>query len=263
MLPGNGSMTEAVRALTEKEKQTLRLLLAGHDAKSMARALDLSVHTVNERLRDARRKLSVSSSKAAARMLHDAEGAAPETLGDKCIGDAPFAAAVQHGAEPSAWSFATSRKAWAIGGLAMISLAALALALTAAPDTAQEGAAAPAPATGAQAAPAARSSAPEAALRFLALVDAGNWPESWAATASSFRRANTVEAWQSASLEARVPLGRVLSRTLTGDESIPAPPAGLQLVRFRTSFANRPETVETLSLTREGDGWRVAGYFIE
>ena len=49
---GKESMAHNVHALTEKEKQTLRLLLAGHDAKSMARKLDLSVHTVNERLRD-------------------------------------------------------------------------------------------------------------------------------------------------------------------------------------------------------------------
>jgi len=264
MLARNGSTTPAVDALTEKEKQTLRLLLAGHDAKSMARALDLSVHTVNERLRDARRKLSVSSSKAAARLLREAEGegggAAPERLGDKEIGAGGAAAAVQQGAEPSAFPIATSRKAWAIGGLTMISLAAIAaLALAAAPDSAPDGAAAPA-----QASAAAQSPAAEAALRFLALVDAGNWTESWAATASSFRQLNTVEAWQSASLQARVPLGRVVSRSLAGEESIPAPPAGLQLVRFRTRFANNQAvSVETLTLAREGGSWRVAGYYIE
>lgn len=256
-------MATIVQALTEKEKQTLRLLLAGHDAKSAARHLDLSVHTVNERLRDARRKLSVSSSKEAARLLREAEaevgGADPESFGDERFGDARAAAIGQHNAEPSARFPATSRKAWAIGGIAMISLAAFAaLALTGAPDTAHDQAAAPT-----QAAPAAQSPAAEAALRFLALVDSGNWPESWAATASSFRRMNTVEAWQSASLEARVPLGRVVSRSLTGEEDIPAPPAGLRLVRFRTSFANRPQAVETLSLAREGESWRVAGYYIE
>ena len=47
--------------LTDKERQTLRLILRGHDAKSSARALGLSVHTVNERLREARRKLGVTS----------------------------------------------------------------------------------------------------------------------------------------------------------------------------------------------------------
>lgn len=71
-------MPQGHRALTDKEKQTLRLLLSGHDAKSMARHLGLSVHTVNERLRDSRRKLSASSSREAARLLRDAEGPAPQ-----------------------------------------------------------------------------------------------------------------------------------------------------------------------------------------
>src|SRR3546814_5171012 len=53
--------TQGINALTEKEKQTLRLIVRGHDAKSIARNLDLSVHTINERLRDARRKLTVRS----------------------------------------------------------------------------------------------------------------------------------------------------------------------------------------------------------
>ena len=260
MATGTGSMAQNLHALTEKEKQTLRLLLAGHDAKSMARHLGLSVHTVNERLRDARRKLSVSSSKAAARMLRDAEGTDPETLGDERIGDAGIPPAGQQGGEPSAHLFATSRKAWAIGGLAMMSLAIAVLALSGAPDAAPDRAEAP---KAAQASVAARRSAPEAALQLLALVDAGNWTESWAATASSFRELNTVEAWQSASLQGRVPLGRVLSRTLAGEEAIPAPPAGLQLVRFRTRFASRGETTEVLSLVREGESWRVAGYYIE
>jgi DNA-binding CsgD family transcriptional regulator len=81
-------MADGYQALTEKEKAALRLLLGGHDAKSMATQLGLSVHTVNERLRDARRKLSVSSSKAAARLLREAEGAGapPQLLGDRFSG---------------------------------------------------------------------------------------------------------------------------------------------------------------------------------
>ena len=76
-------MMEGYQALTGKEKEALRLLLNGHDAKSMASHLGLSVHTVNERLRDARRKLSVSSSKAAARIVRDAETATPQSVGYK------------------------------------------------------------------------------------------------------------------------------------------------------------------------------------
>jgi DNA-binding CsgD family transcriptional regulator len=84
-------MTNDYQALTEKEKQTLRLLLAGHDAKSLARSLGLSVHTVNERLRDARRKLSASSSREAARLLLEVEGGGYKSLGDDEMRDATAA----------------------------------------------------------------------------------------------------------------------------------------------------------------------------
>ena len=67
-------MKNAIAELTEKEKQTLRLIVLGHDAKSMATALDLSVHTINERLRSARRKLETTSSREAARTLFESEG---------------------------------------------------------------------------------------------------------------------------------------------------------------------------------------------
>jgi DNA-binding CsgD family transcriptional regulator len=67
-------MRDGVEALSDREKQTLRLLLAGHDAKSIARELGLSMHTVNERLRDSRRKLGVASSREAAPMLAGGRG---------------------------------------------------------------------------------------------------------------------------------------------------------------------------------------------
>ena len=254
-------MAQDVHALTEKEKATLRLLLAGHDAKSMARHLGLSVHTVNERLRDARRKLAVSSSREAARLLREAEAADPESFVDERIGDARTASAGHQAAEPGAMPFANPRRAWAIGGVAMLSFAFALLALSGAPEAAQDGAGQPAQAPAPSAA--AESAATQAARQFLALVDAGEWDESWAATAESFRSNNTVEVWRSASESGRVPLGRVLSRSLVGEESIPAPPHGLQLVRFRTDFANKPRATETLSLAREGGSWRIAGYIIE
>jgi DNA-binding CsgD family transcriptional regulator len=260
MAAGKGSMTQSYHALTEKEKQTLRLLLTGHDAKSMARHLGLSVHTVNERLRDARRKLSVSSSKAAARLLREAEGADPETFGDNGIGDAGAAPTGQQDDQPGARSF-EPRKAWAIGGLAMMMFAIAVLALSGAAETTQDRAA---PSTAAaRGSEVAETPATEAARQWLALVDAAKWQESFAATAQSFQSLNTVETWQSVSNTARVPLGRVLSRRLAGQERIPAPPNGYQLVRFRTSFANQAEATETLSLAREGQSWRVAGYFID
>jgi len=251
------SMTHGYQSLTEKEKQTLRLLLAGHDAKSMARHFGLSVHTINERLRDARRKLSASSSREAARLLREAEG--PQSFGDNGIGDAPAAPAGHQAGR--AHPGRQRRMVWAAGGLAMISLAIAALALSGAPQAAQHRTH---PATArSRPSPVADSAATRAARDWLAIVDAQKWQESWAGTAKSFQALNTLDMWQSASVGGRVPLGRVLSRRLTGEESIPAPPNGYQLVRFRTDFANKRGATETLSLAREGDGWRVAGYVIE
>src|SRR3954454_4216969 len=84
-------MKEDLERLSDRERETLRLLGRGHEAKSIASALDLSVHTVNERLRATRRKLRVSSSREAARLLlaHEAGLEAPENLGYEKIGVAP------------------------------------------------------------------------------------------------------------------------------------------------------------------------------
>jgi DNA-binding CsgD family transcriptional regulator len=81
-------MASGLDTLTKREREVLRLLGRGHDAKSIATDLDLSVHTINERLREVRRKLGVSSSREAARLLltHESNGEVPQKLTDKEIG---------------------------------------------------------------------------------------------------------------------------------------------------------------------------------
>lgn len=109
----------------------------------------------------------------------------------------------------------------------------------------------------------AETAATQAARTWLGLVDDGHWEASWAATSRSFRSLNTAATWRSASEKARVPLGRVLSRTLLDEADTPAPPNGYRTVRFRTDFANKSGATETLSLDREGDAWKVVGIYIE
>ncbi|CAA9497046.1 MAG: hypothetical protein AVDCRST_MAG31-135 [uncultured Sphingomonas sp.] len=75
-----------VHKLTPRQKELLRLVSSGFDAKSAARELGISVHTVNEHLTQARRHLGVSSSREAARILQQAEatplnGSGPQPLG--------------------------------------------------------------------------------------------------------------------------------------------------------------------------------------
>ena len=102
-----------------------------------------------------------------------------------------------------------------------------------------------------------------AARRFLTLLDQGKWDESYALTTASFQRVNTGEVWAEVSEQVRPPLGAMISRTMTGHDDVPTPPHGYEVVKFRTTFANKANAIEKVSLEREGNGWRVAGVTIE
>jgi DNA-binding CsgD family transcriptional regulator len=256
-------MMAGYQALTEKEKQTLRLIVRGHDAKSTARHLGLSVHTVNERLRDARRKLEVSSSREAARLLLDTEGEHPQRPADKQIGEAAGVAAGAQGHMPDSGardaSGVASPLSWLIAGVAVMSAIIAILFLAAAPQSAGAPAAAQAPA----AAPIAETEAVRAARDWLVLHDEGRWRETWNGTGAQFRKVNSVERWTEVAQSVRPPLGPTISRTAISEEDVPAPPAGVQVVKFRTRFANKPDAVETVSLAREDGAWKVVGIYIE
>lgn len=274
-------MGQGYQALTEKEKETLRLLISGHDAKSLARHLGLSVHTVNERLRDARRKLAVSSSREAARQLRVFESGTPEFAGDKQFRDALASAGVTGPDGTGAASDAPSRKGgqggqrqrsgWIIGGIlmtVMLALIALSPMSGSLPDIAS---------SSQVAAPARESDSVQAARRWLALVDAEDWAGSWNATGQSFKSLNTVKRWTDASRKVRAALGPVRSREVTNVDNVgaatprqlvsegfvPAPPQGYQVVKFRTDYANRTGVIETVSLARESGSWRVVGITVD
>lgn len=253
-------MTSGIEMLTEKEKQALRLLVSGYDAKSAARHLGLSVHTINERLRDARRKLALSSSREAARLLREAEQADPQLLGDKAFGDAARAGQGQAGEQPVEGRGTNRRTGWIIGGLAMsLVMAIFAAAALVGGAAGPAGAAKDAPV----AADAAQHGAEQAARQFLALVDARDWQASYAATGSQFRQANTLAGWTAAAQGAHGELGAALSRELVTADFSPAPPDGVYTVRFRSHFAQGREAVETLALRYEGGGWRVVGLMLD
>ena len=257
-------MSQGYQALTEKEKETLRLVVRGYDAKSMASHLGLSVHTINERLRFARRKMAVSSSREAARLLFSKEGDTPHSLADKQLGEARTARDMEEDSAPYGDKAATGRLVWVIGGFAIMSLLLATLALSSLPQMAapQAGLAQAPSNEAAQSSAAAESEVMRSARRWLALVDERRWNESWSATGQTFRESNTSEIWASVSEEGRVPLGGVISRIAAGEEDVPAPPSGYRMVKFRTTFENKPEATETLTLVRDGDVWRVVGYII-
>jgi DNA-binding CsgD family transcriptional regulator len=249
-------------ALTDKEKQTLRLIVRGHDAKSIARSLGLSVHTINERLRDARRKMAASSSREAARRLLEVEGGGlssptPDLFVDARIGEDQSRLRVdQETASITGvgWAY---RHSWIIIGVSLMTLALGLFALTALPQVAS----APPP-TPTTARAAANPEVVDTARQWLVLLDQSRWDESYQATGTAFRKLNTVQVWASTSENARVPLGAMISRTFVIQENLPAPPYGYEVVKFRTRFTNKAEAVETVTLEREDGNWRVVGVMI-
>ena len=117
------------QALSGREKAVLKLLAHGHDAKSTARQLGISVNAVNERLRTARRKLEVSSSRQAARLLASSEQQGSNSFVDKKIG---MAVSERTGEAQSHQSKGTARTfALAVGGICAMSLVIIIIAMLA------------------------------------------------------------------------------------------------------------------------------------
>ena len=251
MADASDDMPHGYADLTDKEKATLRLMVRGHDAKSMAAQLSLSVHTINERLRAARRKLSVTSSREAARLVWEHERDDPQKPVSMELGDANGRQAGKDG-----WAAAgmPARRPILVGVLVMLTLAAAAVLLVPAAVRTDE----PTPTARSQASDA---EAESAARAWLGLVDASDWEASYAETASSFREANTLKLWRDTAREIQAGLGATLSREYIGQDDVPSP-QGITIVKFRTSFANRADALETISLVREDGVWKVAGIYL-
>lgn len=242
---------DGLEDLTEKEKQTLRLIVRGHDAKSMANELSLSVHTINERLRDARRKLGVTSSREAGRLLLEHEGADPKNLADKPLGEAP-APGSSETREVAAGNHA--RRTFA-GALVMISLVAAGLILT-------SYMAEPALETVPTETPSSDAAVVSAATDWLRLVDSGDWEASFDATGRTFKQSNTLAGWANAATKVRGPQGAFVSRELVTVRYLNAPPHGYQEVAFATRYDNA-KVVETVTLEKEEGGWKVVGIMVD
>jgi DNA-binding CsgD family transcriptional regulator len=265
-------MSEGLQALTEREKETLRLLLGGHDIKSIAARLGLSVHTVNERLREARRKLGASSSRQAARLLADAEHGGhkfsgdPHFSGDRDFGVAGGAVRASHQGHSHRPAGRGRTLAWLGGGMLIMSLLIAAVVISAALHGGEVSApAASAPGKIVSSAPD-KSESASSALAWLALGDDQRWTDSWSAAGAAFKAHITADGWAARAQPVRTPLGRAFSRvlkTVTKATVLPGVPEGqYEILQFATTFQNRSGMIETVTLDREGSAWKVIGYFI-
>jgi DNA-binding CsgD family transcriptional regulator len=265
-------MSEGFQALSEREKETLRLLLGGYDIKSIAADLGLSVHTVNERLREARRKLGASSSRQAARILGQVEQGGPNVFADPSFSADKESGVV--GATPGSANDGRSFRApgrghsiaWLGGGMLIMSLIIAAAVLS----LVHQGGGKTLPLTPISVASVAPSASESegSARQWLALVDNQRWSESWSAAGAEFRSHVSSEDWASKIQPVRQAVGpvsspRVLQKVLKATSLPGAPDGQYEVLQFATGFAKKPGAIETVTLAHEPSGWKVDGYFIK
>ncbi|MDO6602529.1 DUF4019 domain-containing protein [Arenibacter palladensis] len=102
---------------------------------------------------------------------------------------------------------------------------------------------------------------------WLGLIYVQDYSQSWDNAASLFQRAVTKEQWTQQLSGIVPPLGEVISRDVISSEyhtTLPGAPDGEYIViQFKTSFENKNESIETVTQMKDGDQWKVSGYFIK
>jgi hypothetical protein len=109
--------------------------------------------------------------------------------------------------------------------------------------------------------------ATKAADRWMKLVDAGDYKQSWDMASSLLKNAVTEDQWAQQVGTARKPLGALVSRKLKSAQyatSLPGAPDGKYVViQYESVFQNKSAAVETVTPMLDQDGqWRVSGYYI-
>ncbi len=108
--------------------------------------------------------------------------------------------------------------------------------------------------------------AADAALVWLAVVDTGNYAESWKHTSPYFQKQVSSSQWQEALVKVRTPLGKMLSRKVSKSSehsALPGAPDGeYTVITLETSFGNKAAAVETITVQKIDKQWLTAGYFI-
>ena len=107
-----------------------------------------------------------------------------------------------------------------------------------------------------------------AAEKWLALVDAGKYDESWQEMSAPFKKEVSKRKWKSTIEEIRKSPGRAVSRKLKSAEytkELPGAPEGEYVVtKFDTAFEHKPAAVETVTLVLGQDLiWRVSSYAVK
>jgi hypothetical protein len=112
----------------------------------------------------------------------------------------------------------------------------------------------------------AEDEASAAGQKWLALLDDQKYEESWQQAASMFRDQVKQEQWIVSLKRFRDPLGPVVSRTAAHIDFTKtlrgAPDGDYAIIHFTTTFKNKSDVTERLTLVREDGKWQAAAYAI-
>ncbi len=109
--------------------------------------------------------------------------------------------------------------------------------------------------------------ATKAALKWLKLVDDGLYDQSWEEAAESFKLNTPKETWEE-TLDSLMPqFGSNQSREVFNSRYLTKMPGGAEgeyvMLRFRSSFEKKEDALETVTPVKDGDKWRITGYYIK
>ena len=106
-----------------------------------------------------------------------------------------------------------------------------------------------------------------AAKEWLAVVDSKEYKKSWHEAAPFFQEHVKEKQWEEQISSVRGPLGKAESRDLIEAQfttTLPGAPQGEYVViRFKTNFSGKPNSVEMITPMIADGSWRVSGYFIK
>ncbi len=104
------------------------------------------------------------------------------------------------------------------------------------------------------------------AREWIGLIDHQKYVESWQEGSAFFRSRITATAWKHMTKLYRDPVGRLLWREVDSIALVAKlrdlPDGEYAVVHFRSKFAARPDSIETVELIQEGGLWRVSSYSI-
>jgi hypothetical protein len=110
------------------------------------------------------------------------------------------------------------------------------------------------------------TAARDAALKWLKLLDAGDYEEAFEWEARDFRIYRTQRQFVRYMQARRAPFGRTLSRSVVGAVNIHqfagVPEGNYESIIFKTAFERKLPTAERVILVKQELGWRVIDYRI-